>query len=360
MRSVSVAVPVPGIGALTYLVPDHLPDPVVGARLLVPLGKRIVTGVVVEVGDWSVEDGTAAANLPPSTLQPPPSTLHPPSSTLQPPPSTAKPLIDVLDADPFLPASVVRLAAWVADYYAAGIGDAIATAMPPRAWVESERHARITDAGEAHLLRERGARREVLERLSGGRIASVGKARIPHAVLSALEADGLIELTQPLKGAADASRTVRVAVLTVQGSEDLAGLRLGARQAQAVDLLRAAPGGIALADFAREDIPSESIERLAKLGLLTIERRRIERDPFSRATSSYVAQTFRPAQGAGPGSDGAGLKASPTYGPHRRTTGRFRHAGGSRRRAHVSRRAPARRHRERQDGDLSTPRARGP
>ena len=62
------------------------------------------------------------------------------------------------------------LASWVADYYACGVGEAIATAMPPRAWIESERHAAITDAGEARLLGERGARRDVLELLTGGRV----------------------------------------------------------------------------------------------------------------------------------------------------------------------------------------------
>jgi primosomal protein N' (replication factor Y) len=69
-------------------------------------------------------------------------------------------------------------------------------------------------------------------------------------------------------------------VLTAQGTEDLPDVRLGARQQQAIELLRGAPNGIALADFAREDIPAESIERLAKLRLVTIERRRVERDPF--------------------------------------------------------------------------------
>ena len=69
---------------------------------------------------------------------------------------------------------MVELAAWVADYYACGVGEAIATAMPPRAWIESERHASITEAGEARMLAERGARREVLELLSGGHVMSVG------------------------------------------------------------------------------------------------------------------------------------------------------------------------------------------
>src|SRR5205085_10493124 len=125
--------------------------------------------------------------------------------------------------EPFLPADVVTLTTWVADYYACGIGEAIATAMPPRAWIESERHARITEAGEARILAERGARRAVLECLTGGRVVSVAAlvkrlqlaqdaaTRRPgalHGVLAALDVDGLITLTRPLRGAADASRTV--------------------------------------------------------------------------------------------------------------------------------------------------------
>ena len=46
MRHIRVAVPVPALEALTYRLQDTSIDPVVGARVLVPLGKRIVTGVV--------------------------------------------------------------------------------------------------------------------------------------------------------------------------------------------------------------------------------------------------------------------------------------------------------------------------
>jgi len=265
VRAIAVAVPVPGIGALTYAVPDEFPDPAAGARVLVPVGNRTLTGIVLSA---AVEPQTSTLDL--------------------------KPLIDVLDAEAFLPADVVDLAAWVADYYACGVGEAIATAMPPRAWVESERHAAITEAGEARLLTERGARREALEQLSGGRIVSVGslarRAKGIQGVLAGLEADGLVTLTRPLKGNADASRTIRVAMLTAQGNEavDEEVARLGARQQQALDLLRGAPDGLSIAALADEDIPSESISRLARLGLVTIERRRVERDPFD--THSRTAQ----------------------------------------------------------------------
>jgi primosomal protein N' (replication factor Y) len=261
VRAIAVAVPVPGIGALTYAVPDEFPDPPAGARVLVPVGNRTLTGIVLSAA------------------------LEPQTSTLD-----LKPLIDVLDAEAFLPEDVVDLAAWVADYYACGVGEAIATAMPPRAWVESERHAAITEAGEARLLTERGARREALEQLSGGRIVSVGslarRAKGIQGVLAGLEADGLVTLTRPLKGNADASRTIRVAMLTAQGTEavDEEVARLGARQQQALDLLRGAPDGLSIAALADEDIPSESISRLARLGLVTIERRRVERMPFDTAS----------------------------------------------------------------------------
>ena len=261
MRAIAVAVPVPGIGALTYAVPDEFPDPPAGARVLVPVGNRTLTGIVLSA---AVEPQTSTLDL--------------------------KPLIDVLDAEAFLPEDVVDLAAWVADYYACGVGEAIATAMPPRAWVESERHAAITEAGEARLLTERGARREALEQLSGGRIVSVGslarRAKGIQGVLAGLEADGLVTLTRPLKGNADASRTIRVAMLTAQGTEavDEEVARLGARQQQALDLLRGAPDGLSIAALADEDIPSESISRLARLGLVTIERRRVERMPFDTAS----------------------------------------------------------------------------
>ena len=50
MRLVRVAVPVPALDALTYSVPEEFPDPPPGARVLVPLGKRTMTGVVIGAG----------------------------------------------------------------------------------------------------------------------------------------------------------------------------------------------------------------------------------------------------------------------------------------------------------------------
>jgi primosomal protein N' (replication factor Y) len=98
-----VAVPVPGLGVLSYRVPAGVARPPKGARVMVPLGGRTVAGCVV--------DPHAA---PPANAE-------------------LRDILEVVDADPFLPPVVVDLALWVGEYYASGPGDALAIAMPPSA-----------------------------------------------------------------------------------------------------------------------------------------------------------------------------------------------------------------------------------
>ena len=148
MRLVSVAVPVPAVEALTYRVPDQLPDPVPGARVLVPLGTRVLTGVVL--ADAATPDLASPAPDPDVGI---------------------KDVIDVLDEQAFLPPDVLRLVSWVAEYYACGAGEALASAMPPRAWIESERFARVTSRGRERRSVEKGLRAEILAKLPDDRPA---------------------------------------------------------------------------------------------------------------------------------------------------------------------------------------------
>ena len=101
-RILGVAVPVPGLGLLSYRAPAGV-SPQKGARVTVPLGPRIVTGCVV------IPDAEAPAD------------------------AELRDVVEVLDEGPFLPALIVDLALWVGEYYASGPGDAIAIAIPPSA-----------------------------------------------------------------------------------------------------------------------------------------------------------------------------------------------------------------------------------
>ena len=142
---IRVAVPVPSLDLLTYSVPTGQPVPPVGARVVVPLGNRSVTGIVVEV--------SRASDIPEG--------------------KGIKPLKTVLDTEPFIPGDVVDLARWTAEYYAAGPGETITAVLPPKTRGEradSHKTARLvslTAAGADSEAKLTPRQREALDIVAG-------------------------------------------------------------------------------------------------------------------------------------------------------------------------------------------------
>ena len=284
-RVVSVVVPVPALDRLDYEVPPELPVPEAGTRVLVPLGTRTVTGCVVDRPE-------------------------------SPPPAALKPLIDVLDVDPLLPAGVVGLALWVGEYLRlrGGRGGGGGDGRPWPGWSASggrrspRRAAPPSRAGRGPraavssscsptapphrvaALDHAGGRRGPGRTRSGGR----------HALLAAMAREGLVRLTQPLKGAASAFKTVRVARLTADGRERLAaGARLGRRQRDALETLGAAAGELAVPALTAAGVPAGTLRRLAELGAVTIASEVVEREPGAVALPDAPeppAHTLTPRQ----------------------------------------------------------------
>jgi primosomal protein N' (replication factor Y) len=208
-RLISVAVPVPFLDALTYNVPEHAAVPPVGARVRVPVGTRTVTGCVIA---HDAPEGDSAE---------------------------VKDLVEVLDGEPFLTPEVVELCRWVADYYMAGVGDAIAAAMPP-----------------------------------GGRTRA--SAFKKHRV-AALTVHG-----------ASWGADVATALTT--------------RQAAALQVLADAPAGLPLRDLRDRGVTAAVLARLAARGLVQVRDEADERDPFEHAVlpaaAVDLARTLTPEQAA--------------------------------------------------------------
>jgi primosomal protein N' (replication factor Y) (superfamily II helicase) len=172
VRKVSVAVPVPFLDLLTYSLPDGLTLPPVGGRVRVPLGTRVVTGCVVEYPSEPAE-------------------------------VELKDVIEVIDHDPLLPSDVVALCRWVADYYLAGVGDAIAAAMPPGARrkatsFRSKRIAAVTAMGAESHLSLTAKQKDAVEVLSGSAtglpLSELRDRGISADVIGRLVARGLVAL----------------------------------------------------------------------------------------------------------------------------------------------------------------------
>ena len=206
MRLVRVAVPVPALDALTYSVPDGVADPPVGARVLVPLGNRIITGCVLD-SESSAERRAPSARGDNSQLSSPNLQLQTSNSKLQTSNAGIKPIIEVLDGGPFLPTDVLKLATWVSNYYACGIGDAIAAAMPPwalkgvRSRFRTTRVAALTVQGhDSRDLRLGARQREALDLLAGSPdgmdTAELAERGIGAATLRRLASLGLVRLSR--------------------------------------------------------------------------------------------------------------------------------------------------------------------
>ena len=179
-RLIQVAVPIPALDLLTYRVPDGQRMPRAGARVVVPLGSRRLTGIVL--GD-----------------------AEPPTGAFE-----VRDLQTILDVDPFLPRDVVELAQWVGDYYLAAPGAALAIAMPPHALgdrIDAFRTVRrIMLTAQGHDLAAQGAdalsalQREAIGRLKDARdgltASELRSHRISSAVVSRLRQLGLVTVRQ--------------------------------------------------------------------------------------------------------------------------------------------------------------------
>jgi primosomal protein N' (replication factor Y) len=219
---ISVAVPVPFLDLLTYHLPPHLGPAPVGARVRVPLGPRVVTGCVIE-GEAPCPE--PAGDAPPAV----------------------KDVIEVLDREPFVPPAVTELCRWVADYYMAGIGDAIGLALPP------------------------GAR----TRASGFKTRRI--------VTMTLEGQALLT---PAVAAEGASLQHHIG----------GGLspRVTPRQRTALEALASSPGGCAFPVLRARGVTAAVVSRLVDRGWAAVRNEADERDPFGHAASVASAPLERP------------------------------------------------------------------
>ena len=108
--------PIPDV--LTYALPPEWQEVVMpGMRVLVPLGRRLVTGCVVACR------GTPPVDAP-------------------------KFVADLLDDQPALTPELLTLTQWMASYYVASWGEAIRVALPRALQTESVQTATLTAEGK--------------------------------------------------------------------------------------------------------------------------------------------------------------------------------------------------------------------
>lgn len=179
---VDIALPVPLDRTFTYLVPPELAAAMqLGRRVLVPFGRKKMSGVVVGFPRVS-------------------------------PVQALRPVLDVLDPSPTFSDEMLKLTRWIAEYYLAPWGDVLKAASPHGVTSGSTQRVRLATSNVSELLEKtkRSARKQhaiILAladtgELSPAQLQKRTKAKSIHAILHEMEQRGWIAMEERLRAAA--------------------------------------------------------------------------------------------------------------------------------------------------------------
>ena len=101
MATIDVILPLAISDVYTYSVPDSIPCPSAGMRVLVPLGRKSLTGIVLKEHTAPVKEGIRLRDI-----------------------------LCVLDETPVVTRDQLFLWRWIADYYLCTVGEVLAAALP--------------------------------------------------------------------------------------------------------------------------------------------------------------------------------------------------------------------------------------
>ena len=240
-----------------------------GARLVVPLGRKRVTGFIVKLH----ADLAATPNLTESEV---------------------KEADELLDLVPLVTPELLELTRWVADYYLSPWGEVIKAALPPGITPAIDDYLTITEKGEAELNRLDSASPafNLLRELATAnepKLASVyttfGKAQALRLVRG-LESNGLLRITQRPAGHSvkpKFERRVRLATDT-QHHEETRGRKLTAAQIRVLQALESERSISFPTLLTTANVTGPTVATLERRGLIETFSERLRRDPLEGAS----------------------------------------------------------------------------
>jgi primosomal protein N' (replication factor Y) len=261
---VEVALPLPLRQTFTYGLPDHL-DAKVGSRVVVELGRRAITGYILDI----FPELPAESDVDPKKI---------------------KPVLEVLDSEPLLTEEIIRLARWTADYYLSFPGEVLRASLPAGMSGKADKTYSITVKGRQRLsgvLIPDKIQEKVLAFLDldgpageSSLAKSFGKSGLDRALRSLLS-DGSIEVGYSNHVAAvkpKRRKAVRL-LLSVAANGDKP---LTSAQQKIIDALGKAGGEMLFTDLIESaDVSGSAINTLEKRGRVEVYVQELQRDPFS-------------------------------------------------------------------------------
>ncbi len=281
-----IAIPLNVHQTFTYRLPSSFAANVKpGCRVLVPFGKQLLTGYVVDIHETLEDAGQAEEGF------------------------EIKDVEELFDTEPLVTTELLNLTKWIADYYYAPWGETIKSSLPAGINAEAETILSITSEGRAAIAGASGKRGQ------SGKVA--GKMAAKTEALSLIAENGMLNASALVKefnknrASAIARELERAGYITV--TRQLQSAQVKPKRQQAVRLVQRAPieggkplneqqdrvikklfdstGPIAFAQLAEmADVSASVIRTLEKRGYVEVFTREVRRDPL---------KDYRPLDGAG-------------------------------------------------------------
>ena len=268
-KFVELALPLPLRQTFTYRLPQHLQENIkIGSRLLVPFGKRNITGYVVELHETLDE----ALEIEESQI---------------------KDALELLDEEPLLTDEILRLTNWTADYYASSWGEVLKASLPAGVNVETEQIVQITSNGRDELLKVSSAKTakvQLLKYLAEHEEVSMrelgkqfGTSTANRIIRELTKQNWVLTFLRNLSTKTKPKRRKAVRL-----SEQLAVSReqfvLNEKQEEIVRILLENEGEIGFAELLEQaDVSASVIQTLEKKGMVETFVREVFRDPLQDA-----------------------------------------------------------------------------
>lgn len=256
-KYLEVAVVAPLPQPLTYKVPAETTlKP--GSRVLVPLGRRQVTGYILAVHEKNNSSHKIIS------------------------------ISEVLDSKPLFPKAMVKFFRWIAEYYQYPIGEVVKTALPAGLTSASGRKIILTDNGVTQLSLNPDSPAWLVTLLTKGKLNPGTTRRIwrnnkeRHLVEKWAKQD-LVVIEEIIASGATKSRTVVCAIFNLDGDQDICDLKK--TEQKTLTLVRE------LAGETNNPVPRpllakhysgarQALKSLATKNLLFLEEMPVYRDPF--------------------------------------------------------------------------------
>jgi len=261
----AVAVLAPVSKPLTYLPPEDCRQPILpGMRVLVPLGRRRITGYVL----GGVDAAPAGQQL--------------------------KKILRIVDDKPLFPEEQVRFYQWIAGYYHHPIGEVIKTALPAGLTQKSGRRIRVTEAGHRYLqeVTDKGVSKETWfsDLRKKGEIGPATVARLwktkERKLLESWQQEGWVTISSELVGGTAKPKTEMCCALAGD-RHTFDNLKIS--EQKTIAAFQQLTSGSNRRFIPRKEITrvysgaGNGLKSLAEKNIVIFEEREVYRDPFGES-----------------------------------------------------------------------------